>query len=371
MHFLRRRSERHVSRGQAMVELAIVLPVLALLLVMAIDFGRVFFGWVSITNAARIGADYAAQYPDAWATNNAAQKADFERLIRNNNGGCSIGTIADPTFADTNADGRARESGDHANVRLECTISMLTPLAGTVVGGVVTVGADSTFPIRAGDYTGPAGGGGGNPPCSGVRVPDLRLMTVSQATQFWTDSGFTTTLTASPAGQPDYIVQTQTLTPSANVNDCVDPSTSVFVTATAPPPCPSGQAQVPQMVGMLLPEARAAWAAAGFGGGFNPANGNNTKAVVTQTTGPTQVQPGGCLNAASGSVTVTYGDPPPPQCNVPNMVGQPSSTATTMWSGSGFTRSLTVQGPAGIVRTQDPLYPSLVACDFHGSVRTN
>ena len=69
-----------------MVEFAIVLPILALLLVMAVDFGRVFFGWVSITNAARIGADYAAQHPDAWATGNTAQMAKYEDLIRANNG---------------------------------------------------------------------------------------------------------------------------------------------------------------------------------------------------------------------------------------------------------------------------------------------
>ena len=30
-----------------MVEFALVLPILALLLVLAVDFGRVFFGWVS------------------------------------------------------------------------------------------------------------------------------------------------------------------------------------------------------------------------------------------------------------------------------------------------------------------------------------
>ena len=40
-----------------------MLPILALLLVMAVDFGRVFFGWVALQNAARIGADYAASGP--------------------------------------------------------------------------------------------------------------------------------------------------------------------------------------------------------------------------------------------------------------------------------------------------------------------
>ena len=354
------------SRGQAMVEFALVLPILALLLVLAVDFGRVFFGWVSITNAARIGADYAAQYPDAWDDDDAVRIATFERLIRDNNGGCAIGTIPDPTFSDG-----ARESGDHVDVSLTCTLGMITPLSAVIVGDTVTIAAQSTFPIRAGDFVGPGGGGTGNPPCSGVRVPDMRLMTVDQGEEFWTLSGFTGTFAASPSGQPDYIIQTQTVSPSANINDCVGADSTVFVTAIAPPPCPAGEAQVPNMAGMLLPDARAAWTAAGFGGGFNPASGHLDKAVITQTTSPTTVLPNGCLTAATGSVTVTYGDPPPAQCDVPNMVGIQSATARTMWSDAGFTRSLTVQGGSGVVRTQDPLSPALVSCDVNGQVRTN
>lgn len=362
---------RPVSRGQALVEFAIVLPILALLLVMAVDFGRVFFGWVSVTNASRIGADYAAQHPDAWALSNTDQMDRYEELITNNNGGCELAAIPDPTFTDANGDGLNRESGDRVNVPLHCTVDMITPLAGLIVGSTVDIRADSTFPVRSGQFAGPGGGGPGNPPCSGVRVPDLRLMTVSQGQQFWIDSGFTGSFTASPTGQPDYIIQTQTLTPSAAVNACVDPSTTVFVTAIAPPPCPVGQAQVPQLVGMLLPDARTAWSAAGFGGGFTPSSGNDTKVVLTQTTGPTQVLPGGCLDAATGSVTVTYGDPPPAQCQVPNMVGHTTTDASNEWRAAGFTRNLQVQGPAGIVKTQDPQYPALVNCDIAGRVRTN
>ena len=122
---------------------------------------------------------------------------------------------------------------------------------------------------------------------------------------------------------------------------------------------------------MLLPEARTAWADAGFGGGFTPSSGHNDKAVLTQTTSPTNVSPGGCLTAATGAVTVTYGDPPPAQCDVPNMIGHTSSVAAGMWSSEGFTKTLRVQGGPGVVRTQDPIYPALVSCDIDGSVRTN
>ena len=49
------------SRGQSLVELALITPVLLLLLLGATDFGRVYFAHVSVTNAARNGADYAAR----------------------------------------------------------------------------------------------------------------------------------------------------------------------------------------------------------------------------------------------------------------------------------------------------------------------
>jgi Flp pilus assembly protein TadG len=46
--------------GQSLVELALILPVLIILMLGAVDFGRVYFAHVSVTNAARNGADYAA-----------------------------------------------------------------------------------------------------------------------------------------------------------------------------------------------------------------------------------------------------------------------------------------------------------------------
>jgi Flp pilus assembly protein TadG len=49
------------SNGQSIVELAIVLPVLMLLLLAAADFGRLFYTWIAVNNAARAGAQYGSQ----------------------------------------------------------------------------------------------------------------------------------------------------------------------------------------------------------------------------------------------------------------------------------------------------------------------
>jgi Flp pilus assembly protein TadG len=47
-------------RGQSYVELAFALPVLVLILVVAADFGRLFYTYVEVINAARAGAQYGS-----------------------------------------------------------------------------------------------------------------------------------------------------------------------------------------------------------------------------------------------------------------------------------------------------------------------
>ena len=44
------------ERGQALVEMALLLPILLLITMGAIDFGRLYFAYTSIANAAREGA---------------------------------------------------------------------------------------------------------------------------------------------------------------------------------------------------------------------------------------------------------------------------------------------------------------------------
>jgi Flp pilus assembly protein TadG len=53
---MRRPHVRHARRGQAIVETAMVLPILMLLVMGSADLGRVFYYAVSVTNAAREAA---------------------------------------------------------------------------------------------------------------------------------------------------------------------------------------------------------------------------------------------------------------------------------------------------------------------------
>lgn len=53
----------HLSQGQSLTELALLLPILVLILAGALDLARVYDAYVSITNASREGARFAAANP--------------------------------------------------------------------------------------------------------------------------------------------------------------------------------------------------------------------------------------------------------------------------------------------------------------------
>jgi hypothetical protein len=155
--FVRRR--QRVSRGQAMVEFALILPLLILLLVMAIDFGRVFFGWIALQNATRIAADTASQRANAWpsADGNLEQewRLDYEHFITQDlqAANCTYPTPhPDPVFTNVNP-GTPYDQGDHdfgdlVTVSLECDFSLITPLAEAVFGGPIHLAAEATFAIN-------------------------------------------------------------------------------------------------------------------------------------------------------------------------------------------------------------------------------
>jgi hypothetical protein len=375
--FKKRAAER--PRGQALVEFALVLPILALLLVMAIDFGRVFFGWVSLTNSARIGANYAGQHPDLLTK--PTERDEYEVLIDDHVTGCDLSpsdlnnAAYDPVFTDMDGDGKDNGWGDHATVTLACEFDLITPLTEVFFGGEVAMAAEAVFPVRIGTFAGPTGGGGGppNPPCTQKLIPDLINRTLADAQQKWVDEGFlAANFTFSPStAAPDFLVNSQTFTPAAAVQDCVDPTGQfVHVTTVPPPPCPSGQAQVPDLIGLLVADARDAWTDAGFTGDFNPSNAVDTKTVLTQVTDPVTSPPiNGCVTITA-EVTITYGDPPPVPCDVPNMIAMTKSEAQAAWTAAGFSTTLTSSGNAnGTVYQQTPTHPGTVSCDVVGDVR--
>ena len=161
MRILIRRSRpgRLRTRGQSLVEFALVLPLILLIVMFGIDFGRAYQGWVNLQNAARIAANYAGTHPDAlinWGSPTDKNRMQYDKLINADfaTSNCLLGALPEPTFIDgPDAGNTAKDIGDSASVRLTCTFRFATPFIGAILGNQLTMAADSTFVVRSGEYS--------------------------------------------------------------------------------------------------------------------------------------------------------------------------------------------------------------------------
>ncbi len=222
--------DRRRGRGQSLVEFALVLPILLLTLLIALDFGRAFFAWVGITSASRAGAAYAASNPGAgWATTPdpvivARYRSQITSDLLPTN--CVMPSpIPLPSLSGTGL-------GGHVTVTLTCTFNVITPLVASIVGTDVPITATTVYPVRAGEIA-------GGPVLNHLPGP---------------------TPTPSPSPEP----------------------------TAGPTPSPSPKAcYAPQMTGLTVADARAAWIDAGFTGQFKTVPGNGQDGWIVTAQVPT------------------------------------------------------------------------------------
>jgi PKD repeat protein len=157
-----RARHRDRSRGQSIVELALIAPVMLLILMVGLDFGRVFLGWVNLNNTARIAANFAAA--NATALNGTGTLHDdaidrYEALIQADATtiNCQLpNPIPEPTFP------TGTDLGHLAHVNLDCNFGVITPIISNILGSTVKISASSDFPIRSGIVADVPPGGGGS-----------------------------------------------------------------------------------------------------------------------------------------------------------------------------------------------------------------
>jgi PKD repeat protein len=163
-----------------MVEMALILPILALFLVMTVDFGRVFFSYIQITNAAREAAAFGASAP----TNGAGitARANQEKNAQSQGGETAI-TV---TWACTNPGGTtipcaSASGGTGAGNRVTVTVtepfSFLTPLVDSIIGGGFTLSADATANVL-----GYAAGSGSSTTCTTAPTASFTVVVVEDLT---------------------------------------------------------------------------------------------------------------------------------------------------------------------------------------------
>jgi hypothetical protein len=218
-----------------------------LMLLFGLDFGRVFLGWVTLNNAVREAANFAALNPTAWTDpGNATIQAEYARLINAESAGinCSMPSpLPGPTFPS------GTSIGSPAVVEITCRFSLITPLISAVVGNVVNVTSSAAFPVRSGTIEGvpvgstapiPTGtpaptsaassgpGGSATPPPTSTAtpaptptpmctVPTLTGLKTNKAVTPWTTAGFVANnLVFKPGTPPVYSISIQSLTPGTS-----------------------------------------------------------------------------------------------------------------------------------------------------------
>jgi PKD repeat protein len=361
----RRRRQRPRSRGQSLVEFALVVPLLLFLTVIALDFGRIYLGWVNLQSMTRIAANLAANNPTAWTgAGDPLIKAQYQAQIKNDASATNcqlplvsgVRTAPAPTFTGTNL-------GDTAQVSMSCTFDVITPLISSVVGKSVTVSSSSTFPVKAGMTATGSGGGGGSAPSAAflgnsTLAPNALTGTAPFTVVFRDTSGgnptawswnFADGTTSSVQDPLDHIFATPgtyvvSLTAS-NIYGSSSQTMGVTVTAASAVDFTANTFSGSAPLAVTFTDASTSggtlysWS---FGAGQGTATGTTashtystpgTYTVTLTVTYPTETL------AVSKTVSVAAG-----LCTVPSLNGVKRNSAQGVWTGASFTGTVS-DGP--------------------------
>lgn len=130
---------RSPTRGQSLVEFALLLPILLLIAVVLLDLGRGVYYYSVIYNAAREGARYGiVNYRDT--------RDDLIAGIISTASELTIGLDPDELTITPNVPAYPIETGDFLQVTAEYNFSVVTPLANLFVdGGIIELSSTSTM----------------------------------------------------------------------------------------------------------------------------------------------------------------------------------------------------------------------------------
>ncbi|MEO5703437.1 MAG: TadE family protein [Candidatus Limnocylindrales bacterium] len=246
------------SRGQSLAEFALTVPFALFMVLFGLDFGRVFLGWVALSNAAREASNYAAMNPTAWTLPyNLAVQAEYTRLVQTE--ASSINCILEspippPTFPS------GTSIGAPANAKLTCQFGLITPFISLILGNTIPVSSSSAFPVRSGTI-------------EGIPVETLVPSPTAGST-----ASAAPTASATPTASPG---------PSSSVNPSASPTATPAPTPTATP----ATCTVVSLLNIQTNKAAAKWIDAGFSGSviFTPLVPPNYKILwQSLTVGTTQ-----------------------------------------------------------------------------------
>jgi Flp pilus assembly protein TadG len=161
----RRRSRRDRSRGQTLVEFALILPVFLMLTLGVVDGARVFNAYISITNAAREGALYAASGTNytKWcsttttvacpANSNSSNQSNSPdniayRVQQETSGLTQSNLVLSAPVCDATPSVPCSSSSQNVTVTVQYSLTLFVPLVSALMGSPVQMTATTTAVIQ-------------------------------------------------------------------------------------------------------------------------------------------------------------------------------------------------------------------------------
>ena len=358
---------RERSRGQSIVEFALLFPVVMLILMVGLDFGRIYLGWINLNNTARIAANFAATNAIAMSgsgPSHANAVTRYRQLIANDaqaiNCTLNPNPVPDPSANLAVLYPGGTDVGQTAHVGIVCDFAVITPVISTILGTTVQVSAAADFPIRQGII---AGGGGGPPavnalfnasPLTGdapLTVTFTDLSTGSPTTYAWDFQGDGIVDSTSPSGNTFTYTIPGTYTVRLTVSNGLSTDSETHVISVTAPPGPIADFDATPLTGTAPLSVNFTNNSTGsnpltylwdFGDGTtstakNPPN--ETYAAGNWTVTLVVTDSAGLVSApASRLITVAAAIP---KCIVPDFIGvQTSDAVQATWTTAGFSSAV-------------------------------
>ena len=129
---------RKTEQGQAIVEMALVLPILIMLIFGIVEFGRILNTYMIVTDLSREGAREGAV---------GGTDSDIETTVRSN------ATAADLEESDLSvlinpASGGIRARGTSVEVQVSYPVDIIAPVIGTIIGDPYIVTSQTTMRVE-------------------------------------------------------------------------------------------------------------------------------------------------------------------------------------------------------------------------------
>lgn len=129
---------RKTQRGQAVVEMALVLPILIMLIFGIIEFGRILNTYMIVTNLSREGARWGATGGTDVQIIAAVKNGTNSNQVNPNN----------LTVTITPAAAAPRVRGSSVGVRVSFPVDIIAPVIGSVIGDPYTVISETTMRVE-------------------------------------------------------------------------------------------------------------------------------------------------------------------------------------------------------------------------------